>query len=125
MTEYVPLDVPWSGASDFAGLQDNGSMLSITVGAKDGRKYCINFVDHAAYRKIDEGDAMRILSDVREHVKLGKNCFETRRSDFLAWLSDQSAGYADIHNIRGFLFILFDDVIEVLSLGAPEILAIG
>jgi hypothetical protein len=124
MTDYAPFDVPWSGVSDFAGLQDNGSILSITVGAKDSRQYCITFVDHVAYRKIDEGDAIRILSDVREHVKLGKNCFETYDSDFIAWLLDQSAGYADSHNVRGFLFVLFDDVIEVLSLGAPEILAV-
>ena len=125
MNRYVP--VLQGHASDkrleLDSLVDSNGILTLRLSSADGSQVRVVFDSYLAYRKLDEGDALEMISWVSHSSILGKSFYEVHDSEFLAWYEEQSAGVRKSSNVRHFAVFTANDVIDVLALDQPDMFA--
>lgn len=123
MNVYFPIfqelfsDSPYS----FIRLSDNDEVLEICLLGKSGLKIRFLFDSHLCYRKLDEGDALRTLSQISPEGLAGRYFYLVENSDFVEWFIDQSYGVREIGVVEHYLICSENDIIDVLSLNPPEV----
>ncbi|MDM9623516.1 hypothetical protein [Rhizobium sp. S96] len=105
---------------DLNGLSDKGGVLTLSLFNAD-EATDVRFNAYYAYRKIDEGDALKLLSDVASSSQLGKTLYRGADSEFTRWFREQGLGKNDDVEVHHVVIILVDDVIEILTPALPVI----
>lgn len=87
----------------------------------------INFMMNSilSYLHTDESERFRTISQLlyeQEHNNLQKSCiYEIKNSDFIRSIKESSKGKIDISNLKHYLLLSDNDVIDILSLSSPHI----
>ncbi len=94
MRDYVALwqDVAANRRFELDELRDGVAGLRLELSDDAGRKVVILFDSQLCYRRMDEGDDLTDITDLRKSAGLGKVFYEVRDSDFLAWFHERSLG---------------------------------
>lgn len=97
MAVYTPIWQETAGGHtfDLVCLLDQASELVIEISDSSDQRLSIVFEWFLAYRRIDEGDAILILSEMGRAGVLGNTFFKVDDSKFLAWFRVQSCGTYD------------------------------
>ncbi len=122
MTRYKPilLDQTPNELFDLNELSDKGGVLSLAL-CNGTAAIDVRFHSYYAYRKIDEGDALALLSDLASSGQIGKTFYCGTESEFVHWFREQGLGKNDDLEVHHIVIILLDDVIEILTPTLPFI----
>ena len=106
---------------DLGRLLDESGVLEIALLRDDGGKFELLFPSYLAYRKLDEGDALRVLKDAADSTKLGRSFYRVEESDFLDWFIAQRGGIRANDPLIHFVVMTMNDIIDVICRDAPEV----
>ncbi|OCJ04199.1 hypothetical protein A6U87_15235 [Rhizobium sp. AC44/96] len=122
MTTYEPILLSQTPNElfDLNELSDKGGVLTLSLLNAD-EAIDVRFDAYYAYRKIDEGDAPKLLSDVASSSQLGKTFYRGADSEFIRWFREQGLGKSDDVEVHHVVIILVDDVIEILTPALPVV----
>jgi hypothetical protein len=124
---YVPILQEHAPSSlfDLDRLIDERGVLSVHLLHESGHRLSLTFEGYLAYRKRDEGNAMRTLSDASGSGGLGKSFYRVEDSSFLEWF--EADGYG-LHRAEGLVHVVvmtIDDVIDIICQKVPLIAMSG
>ncbi len=109
-------------------LTDNmeGISLKFSDENDENTEIEITFTEHAlSYRNRDEGEFLRkfkyLGDEYGDEFYTKWSLFEVDSSHYVQWFNEESLGIHQDENIRHFVFITMNDVVEVLSTYEPEI----
>lgn len=109
-------------------LTDNKDGISLKLYDEndENTKIEVIFSEHAlSYRNRDEGEFLRkfkyLGDEYGDEFYTKWSLFEVNSSDYIQWFNKESLGIHQEENIRHFVFITINDVVEVLSTYEPEI----
>lgn len=119
--EYVPIHSKLNSTPELDEFSDRQGVIEIRL--KDLRNNIIIFLfdNHLAYRKLDEGDALVALTQLRATAQLGLLLYEVRNSDFIEWFVAQGYGIRAADDLRHFSIVTLNDVIDVIAFDPPRI----
>ncbi len=123
---WMPID-GILGKYDIEYIVDGNKGLIIRVYSdKDTKKIDIIFQHYAdAYRHTNESfwfiTCSELTAQYGSHFYGDWSFFKVRNSDYLAWLSDRSGGFADQLNFIHFCIMGGDSVVEILAQYEPTV----
>jgi hypothetical protein len=113
--EFAPLKPP-----EFESLVDCNGVLTIKLRTeKDLLSVC--FDSYLLYRKLDEGDALKMLDELASTAPLGRTFYRAYDSELLDWLQEQSLGVKNGKNLEHYLIAASNDWIDVISWTGPKV----
>jgi hypothetical protein len=78
-----------------------------------------------SYRNTDEGSLLEMLHYLEKNYKTDfygkRSLFEVENSEYIKWFLRESSGVYTNEEVKHYVFLTSDDVIEVLSLYAPDV----
>ncbi len=98
-------------------------ILELNISTDRKRFLKVVFDSHLAYRKVEEGDALLTISEIRNSVGTGKYIYLVNDSDFVNWIILQKFDTFRKGSLFHYMFALSDDIIDVISLEEPKILS--
>lgn len=104
----------------FNYLLDDGDCLKISLRRGDDN-LIISFDEHLSYRKGDEGDMLRTLEEIEMHDRLGCTLYEATLTNYINWFVDQCCGSKNHEELKEYIIVTNNDIIEVISLNAPSV----
>lgn len=121
MTSFQPYreDIFDGKLFSFVSIFESGGCLTIKIQAPSGEMISVIFDSFLSYRRIDEGDALKTLSDIKYSCGLGRSIYLVKDSDFIDWFIVQCDGVRDVSCLKHFLIMTVDDLIDVISLDDP------
>lgn len=87
----------------------------------NGGRLIVKFDSHLVYRKGDEGDLLKVIEEINASCKLGCTLYSVISSEFIDWFLDQCYGIRNLAEIKGYIILTDNDVIEVISINEPDI----
>ncbi len=123
MNSYRPLDcASLRGRSfDDSSLVDAAGVLTLTLVDELSRQVHLTFQEFIAYRKLDEGDALRAVDEIRDNGIQGMGVFVVENSDFLTWLAAESHHVREAQDMQHFCILTLNSVIDVVAFKEPKI----
>ncbi len=121
MSKYLP---QWQDLADgqrfeLDRLTATASALRLDLSDEAGQILAVHFSAPIGYRRLDEGDALTMLTQLAASGGTGKTFYEVEESDFLAWFHAQNGGIWEGRGLRHFTVATVNDVIDVLALEPP------
>ena len=104
---------------DLDKLADEWGILIIHLLATDGTRVRLVFDDYRAYRKRDEGDALRMLNDAKG--ALGRSFYRVEGSEFLEWFHAENYDTWRDRPLTHIVIMTIDDIIDVICRSEPRI----
>lgn len=125
-TFFVPVEqIKLSGRFEFTSLCDGIGGFSIVVSDYDGKSYSLHWdVGVVAYQNTDEGDRLRLVSDLSSGGLIGYLVLECINSKYINWISEEKYGIK-LNNLRHFVVITSNDILDVLDYDLPLLSKIG
>ena len=122
MNKFVPafVEITPRVVPEFESLVDSGISLTIRLTSDDG-VMLIRFDDHLIYRKLDEGDALKMLDEMATSSSLGKTFYLVEKSEFLEWMERQTFGVKRAADFNHWVVAAANDWIDIVSKGKPRI----
>lgn len=118
-TSYKELDLGFEYPKDISSeaiIDDReGFRLLFSANKKVGWLR-VSFDGSYAYRKADEGDRYKVISNLPQPIGIAYEVFD---SDFLEWFKTEALNSQE--GLRHFMFIASCDVIDVLDFEFPKI----
>jgi len=103
-------------------LVDDYSGLSLYFSFNDAtEKFKIFFDSYISFRNSDESERFNSLAKMDKNVYF----FEAYHSEYIEWITNESQGIRSSENLKHFIFITDNDIIEVLSLHKPKLITLG
>jgi hypothetical protein len=119
MSRYVPAlqsYAPVDGAI-LELLEDRAGTLRLVLDSR-GTKIDVAFDGPLAYRRLDEGDDLVALESIQAP---GLTFYTVEESDFVSWFIERGHGIRATQTICHYVVVAVDDIIDVLSLDAPDV----
>lgn len=117
MTAYLPIlqEHVTERTYDFVSLFDTDGVLTIRI--IDAARNELNIVtdSYLVYRKMDEGDALVALKEIREAGVSARFFYCIENSKFLSWFEESGFGVRTGQSLFHYMICLTDDVIELIS----------
>lgn len=85
---------------DCIELRDGKDGLSITLIDENGSKLLVFFENFLAYRRLDEGDAIKIMAEIKPSFEKSKIFYVVEGSKFVAWFNEQSCNIHEGNHYR-------------------------
>lgn len=96
-------------------------MLADSVDFKE--KYAINFGWVYSYRVSNESFRLKLLDELyRNDLYKNHQFFFVENSEWVSWLHTETKGVYDAHNIKHYLIVTPEDVVDILSEQPPTII---
>lgn len=123
MSKYLPVTCkePPGHLPDDEALLEKDGRIEVTLIKEDGQKLVVIFDDYVAYRKIDEGDAFRILNDISASGCIGHLLYAVEDSEFIEWFKKENYLVRNIDEMRHYCLTTSNSVIDVISFELPKI----
>lgn len=99
-------------------LRDEAGLLEVTL---SGKTLVLNvqFGAALAYRKVDEGDALKALAEIESTSSPGMVLYGVSESRFTEWFCEQGYGVRKADSIAHVAIVAGDDIIDILCLEPP------
>lgn len=110
---------------DLNYLKDTVDNLNIEFIDQSGQRLLFTFAEFLAYRVLDEGDAIRTVSDISSHGVIGKFFYLSKGTPFEEWFHGESFNAHRARGINCYTFASLNHVIEVISLDRPTLRTSG
>jgi hypothetical protein len=123
MNRYIPILQEHSKGAplELEQLLDHGGTLILTIVDAHERRIRLLFDSYMAYRKLDEGDALLTLADMKRTGGVGKWFDRVEDSEFLAWFNKESCDARANQNLVHYAIAALNDVVDVVALNAPVV----
>jgi hypothetical protein len=124
MSTYVPIlqEHVRGTRFDLEQLVDCAGELSMTLTSTDGHRLELKFDSYLAYRKLDEGDALLMLSAMRNSGGTNRCLYRVDDSDFLAWFNTERCNQTlGSQQLDHYAIATMNDIVDVLALDAPVV----
>jgi len=123
MSKYVPIAHEyWDNTRlHFDKLIDCSGVLAVYFAALDGRGIELKFDSYLVYRKMDEGDALLVISEMKSSGGTSKFLYRVDESKFLEWFNAERCGEVLGQPLTHYSMASVDDVIDVLTFNPPVI----
>jgi len=106
---------------DLDTLTDSIDFLRISFTDQNDKVITFIFSEFLAYRSIDEGDAINIISDISNAGVIGKYFYLAKGSEFEEWFHRESFDMHRTQGVNSYLFASLNHVVEIISLDEPVI----
>ncbi|MEZ5831372.1 MAG: hypothetical protein R3D05_09330 [Dongiaceae bacterium] len=121
MSRYVPIlhEHAPSALYDLERLMDERGLLTLHLLQDNSRRRTLVFDGYLAYRKRDEGSALKTLGEVKDSGGLGASFYRVEESEFLAWFEADGHG---VNRGRGWMHVAVmtvNDIIDVICRQVP------
>jgi hypothetical protein len=125
MNVYVPIhhELLAGRSLDDDALLDSRGVLKVRLKDGKGAVVYVSFDDYFVYRKRDEGDSYRTLQELDRVATFKIGIYRVEESEFLHWFGEESAHVKDGMKLKHFSLATLNSIIDVISLGEPEIRA--
>lgn len=111
-----------NGQWDLEQLVDRSGTLELTLVDSTGRQMSVSFESYLAYRKIDEGDALLMLSEIRKTGGTAKYFYRVENSEFLKWFNNERCASEVLDDsLIHFTIAAMNDIVDVLAFESPRI----
>jgi hypothetical protein len=111
-------DVAADGPFEFWSLSDDDGVLTIRL--RGSSTYVVlRFEAYLAYRKHDEGDAVRTLRAIERTSRLGEWFYMVEQSEFAEWFMVEAGGLRHGAPMLHYVIACSNDLIDVLSPEPP------
>lgn len=119
MSRYVPALQSYApvGGAVLELLEDRAGTLRLVLDSR-GTKIDVVFEGPLAYRRLDEGDDLIALESIEAP---GLTFYAVEESDFVSWFIERGHSIRAKQTICHYVVVAVDDIIDVLSLDAPEV----
>lgn len=123
MNRYVPVLQDHAARAPFEldQLVDDAGVLTLRLLDAVYRQFDISFDSCMVYRKMDEGDALLALADMRRLGVAAKWFYMVEDSDFTAWFNEQRCDTRSTGDLLHYCIATSNDIVDVISLNAPAI----
>jgi len=123
MNKYAPIEHESLTEAPYVLLslaESNGSLTLMLEGAR-GTGVSVCFDGHVFYSKMDEGDALHTVHELKQSSCIGATLIEAFDSELLHWFSRESFGVRSGNVLTHYVLLTLDDVVNVISLDPPKI----
>jgi hypothetical protein len=119
-----------NGVYYITGIESNPSYFKIKL-EQESTAQCVEVLFSgfvSAFRFVDEGLRLKLYSDLSE--KYGADFyhywtfFEVKNSDYLQWLAVQSYTVSDFYELRHFVIMGSDCMLDIVTACEPEVIII-
>lgn len=123
MNRYVPILQEYSKFAplELEQLVDYEGKLTLIIVDAHERRISLTFDSYMTYRKIDEGDALLTLVDMKKTGGLGKWFYRVEDSELLSWFNKESCDARANQNLVHYSIAALNDVVDVIALDPPVI----
>lgn len=105
---------------ELTSLRDEVGELTLEMTGADASKTIIRFIDHIYFNKYDEGDAIKTLQYLDSAGVLGRSVLlRVWRSSILNEFLDEGCHTRMEVDLSHYMIISINDIVNVISLGAP------
>jgi len=127
MNRYLPIlqEHAPSALYDLERRVDERGVLTLHLLRDDGGRRTPIFDGYLAYRKRDEGSALKTLGEAKDSGGLGKSFYRVEESEFLEWFEADGHG---VNHDRGWMHVAImtiDDIIDVICRQMPLVAITG
>lgn len=127
MSRYLPAFQKYAPTPpklyDLEELRERSGVLELHLVRQNVDRLHITFSDHLGFRKAGESDALVTLDAIVATSQPGRSFYFVEDSDYIRWFVDQGHGVQRAESLRHIAIITIDDVIDVISLGLPSVVA--
>jgi hypothetical protein len=109
------------GHWDLEQLVDRNGILVLRLLDDHGRRIKLLFDSHMAYRKLDEGDALLTLADMRKTGGTARYFYRVEESTFLAWFNQERCDSGLNRALIHYAVAAANDIVDVLALEPPAV----
>ena len=110
-----------SGVPSFIQLVDLGGILLLDLLYKElDTRVRLSFDSYFLYRKMEEGDALISLDELKNSGYSQGGIYLVQDSDLSLWLSIQSQGCVPHGKLQHYSIFCLNDLIDVLTLTEPK-----
>jgi hypothetical protein len=109
------------GHWDLEQLVDRNGILVLTLLDDHGRRMRLSFDSHMAYRRLDEGDALLTLADMRKTGGTARYFYRVEDSTFAAWFNEERCDSGSNHALVHYSVAAANDIVDVLALEPPAV----
>jgi hypothetical protein len=117
----VAQDLVKDSVFDCVELRDDVAGLTIVLSDEDGTGLAILFENFLAYRRLDEGDALKTLSALKPNLERSKTLYIVENSNFISWFNEQSYNTHISQPLYHYVIVAMNDVIDVICSEEPKI----
>ena len=100
-------------------LLDREGTLSLALQNDRGQRLTLSFDSYMAYRKVDEGDALLMLSQMRKTGGTAKYFYRVEESTFVEWFNLERCAEGSVQDLIHFALAAENDIVDVLALELP------
>jgi hypothetical protein len=102
-------------------LLDHNGVLTLKLVDAQGNAIKVTFDSYLAYRKIDEGDALLTLAEMRNTGGTAKCFYQVQDSAFIAWFNEERCHIDSSDTLIHFSVAASNEIIDVLALQQPVV----
>jgi hypothetical protein len=110
-----------AGRWDLEQLIDREGTLVITLLDDAGHRTKLSFDSYMTYRKLDEGDALLTLANMRKSGGTAKYFYLVEDSDFVVWFNKERCNQDTSQVLRHYVVAAINDVVDILALDPPSL----
>ena len=100
-------------------LIDREGTLVLTLMDDARGRIKLSFDSYLSFRKLDEGDALLTLANMRRSGGTAKYFYRVEDSEFVAWFNKERCGQDSSQAMRHYVVAAVNDVVDVLALDLP------
>jgi hypothetical protein len=126
MSRYIPVFQQYAPPRvyDLDELREHAGVLEVHLRSEDRRRLTFSFSAHLAFQKADEGDSLVTLNAIGSISELGRSFYRVEESDYIRWFVEQSYGIRSPESLTHIVITTIDDIIDVITLEMPSIVAL-
>ena len=121
MVVYRKSNLINSDGYDLDQLKDEADVLEITLVDQDDNRLLIKFDSYFTYRKIHESFALQIIDLLSDQNMVPSTLVEAENSDYVQWFKTEGDGVVSDIQIKHYLVLTIDAIIEVLTDETPTV----
>lgn len=123
MSRYLAIwqDTAADRRFELDSLSDRAGKLRIEISDETDQKFVITSESYLYYRRLDEGDALIAIGEIRDSAGLARVFYRVEKSGFLEWFDLQNHGIYKDRGLQHFAICTTNDIVDLITFDMPKI----